>query len=122
MYLFSQAFSVKNSSKSNFAHICSYKAFFIHFQMAETNQRNPADGSDEQSNPERILKIKKYLAPWRRVEQRKTVMTALIHTFIKHVSSDEGSSVSHICPWEMRESFSLLINKGYTQNPICITM
>lgn len=49
-------------------------------------------------------------------------MTALIHTFIKHVSSDEESSVSHICPWEMRESFSALINKGYMQNPICITM
>ena len=68
--------------------------------MTETNKRNPTNGFDEKSMESRIGKIKKYSASWRRVEQRKVVMTTLEQTF-RHTSSGKESTVSHICPWGM---------------------
>ena len=52
--------------------------------------RNPADGFEEQSIPERIQRIKKYSPPRRRVKQRKVVKITQIQTF-KPVSSVKES-------------------------------
>ena len=71
----------------------------IYFQMTETNKRNPANGFDEQSLPERMQRIIKYSVPWKRVKQRTVMMTTMIQT-LKNVSSGKECSISHICPWE----------------------
>ena len=70
--------------------------------MAETNKRNPTDGFSSDTMSDRLDKIKKYSADWRRVEQRRVVMTNLVQTF-RHIRSDSECNVYHICPWGMRE-------------------
>ena len=83
-----------------------------------TNKRNPTDGFDLATMPSRLEKMRKYSAQWRRVEQRKIVVTTLEQSF-RHTPSDKTVVVHHLCPWGMREAFTSLLTKDKCKNLEC---
>ena len=72
-----------------------------------TNKRNPYDGFDKTSMPNRISLNNRYSASWRRVEQRKLVATTIHQTFT-HISG-KHCTLEHLCPWGMREYMTKLL-------------
>ena len=72
--------------------------------MSETNKRNVTDGFSPETIEARLKNMRKYGASWRKIEQRKVVMTVISQTWTH--TSGVTESVRHICPWGMRETVS----------------
>ena len=63
------------------------------YRKMETKKRNPTDGFHEGNIDERIKSTKKYYANWRRIEQRKLIITTYWERSLhqSHLSlKDEG--------------------------------
>lgn len=65
---------------------------WFYIKIAKIIERNPTDGLDEKSMPDKIKKIQKYSTFWRMVEQRKVAMTTPIGDFQVVVNENPKSS------------------------------
>ena len=83
--------------------------------MSGTNKRNPTDGFCKDTMEERVKLIQKYNSSWRRLEQRKVVVTTLNQTFL-HTPTGQEVMISHVCPWGMREYLSALLSHDKCKN------
>ena len=82
--------------------------------MSDANKRNPTDGFSVQTMDERIKKMKKYGEEWRKLIQRKVVMTTVTQTWTR--TSGVSETVKHICPWGIRETISKLYHLKVCKN------
>lgn len=85
----------------------------------KTNKRNPTVGFSVQTMADRLLKMNRYNAIWRKVEMRTVVMTILTQTWT-HTSGAFGT-VKILCPWGMRGALSKfytrIVCKNFTAIP-----